>query len=344
MKRRGAKRKASQKAEGELGVAVAEENHKEEAKANPRAKRAKPAKPEPEFVEEKRSLEDLWIETFPVGTEWDNLDKVYQFKWNFTNLEEAFEEGGKLYGQKVYLFGGTEPQYLPVNGENQIVFIPHVVVVVSPFPPSDKIGINSVQRETEDIVPMKQMKMDWVPYIPLEKREGQVERMKHQIYILKCTQRRSALKHLKIDRFNQYTYCMPYFYNPFQEDEVEPSTEVHIMYPIEPQPIVRIFDWEFDDVEEFTDKVVEEEELPLDQKEAFKDFVKEQVRGAKRAIREAREAKQKALAEISDETKTAIENMKIYKFYPRPAPGTPDISPYKALFINRYYGKAHEIL
>lgn len=42
--------------------------------------------------------------------------------------------------------------------------------VVSPFPPSDKIGIKSVQRETEEILPMKQMKMDWVPYIPLEKR------------------------------------------------------------------------------------------------------------------------------------------------------------------------------
>lgn len=42
--------------------------------------------------------------------------------------------------------------------------------IVSPFPPSDKIGINSVQRESEEIIPMKQMKMDWVPYIPLENR------------------------------------------------------------------------------------------------------------------------------------------------------------------------------
>ena len=42
--------------------------------------------------------------------------------------------------------------------------------VVSPFPPSEKIGIKSVQRESEEILPMKQMKMDWVPYIPLEDR------------------------------------------------------------------------------------------------------------------------------------------------------------------------------
>lgn len=124
--------------------------------------------------------EDLWKAAFPVGTEvrifefffwmnlcyvclhfvffcawqWDQLDGVYQFNWNFSNLEvscwcffyllfshsflvacllllfpldsyemcckswldfycslsgqDAFEEGGKLYGKKVYLFGCTE--------------------------------------------------------------------------------------------------------------------------------------------------------------------------------------------------------------------------------------------
>jgi len=39
-----------------------------------------------------------------------------------------------------------------------------------PFPPSDKIGINLVQTGEEEIVPMKKMKMAWVPYVPLEDR------------------------------------------------------------------------------------------------------------------------------------------------------------------------------
>lgn len=43
--------------------------------------------------------------------------------------------------------------------------------VTSPFPPSDKIGIKSVQREEELIVPMREMKMDWVPFIPPDVRE-----------------------------------------------------------------------------------------------------------------------------------------------------------------------------
>ncbi|KAJ9670851.1 hypothetical protein PVL29_027034 [Vitis rotundifolia] len=316
------------------------------SKAPTRAKRVKASKPEsePEFFEEKRNMEDLWKETFPVGTEWDQFDLLYQFKWNFSNLEKAFEEGGKLYGKKVYLFGCSEPQLVSYKGENKVICIPAVVAVVSPFPPSDKIGINSVQREAEEIVPMKQMKMDWVPYIPLENRESQVDRLKTQIFILSCTQRRAALKHLKIDRVKKYEYCLPYFYQPFKEDELEQSTEVQIIFPAETKPVFCEFDWELDELEEFTDKLIEEEELDADQKDAFKDFVKEKVREAKKANRQAREARKKALEEMSEEAKAAFENMKFYKFYPVQTEDTPDISNVKAPFINRYYGKAHEVL
>lgn len=340
--RKGAKRKASQKEEAK----PAQGNHQESKKATSQAKRVKASKPEtePEYFEDKRNLEDLWKAVFPVGTEWDQLDAVYQFNWNFSNLEDAFEEGGKLYGKKVYLFGCTEPQLVSFKGESKVICIPVVVAVVSPFPPSDKIGINSVQREAEEIIPMKQMKMDWVPYIPLEDRDSQVDRLKSQIYILSCTQRRAALKHLKIDRLKKYEYCLPYFYQPFKEDEVEQSTEVQIIFPAEEKPIFCEFDWELDELEEFTDKLIEEEELSKDQKDAFKEFVKEKVREAKRANREAREARKKALEEMSEESKAAFENMRFYKFYPVQTPDSPDVSNVKAPFINRYYGKAHEIL
>lgn len=338
--RTGRKRKATQKDEAKV-------NLKESKKTTTtRAKRVKASKPEsdPEYFEDKRNLEDLWKAAFPVGTEWDQLDVLYQFKWDFSNLEKAFEEGGKLYGKKVYLFGCTEPQLVSVKGENKVVCIPVVVAVVSPFPPSDKIGINSVQRESEEIIPMKQMKMDWVPYIPLENRDSQVDRLKSQIFILSCTQRRAALKHLKIDRLKKFEYCLPYFYQPFKEDEIEQSTEVQIIFPGEPKPVFCEFDWELDELEEFTDKLIQEEELSEDQKDAFKEFVKERVREAKKANRQAREARKKALEEMSEETKAAFESMRFYKFYPVPTPDTPDISNVKAPFINRYYGKAHEIL
>ncbi|RVX21458.1 Protein heat intolerant 4 [Vitis vinifera] len=287
-------------------------------------------------------LEDLWKETFPVGTEWDQFDLLYQFKWNFSNLEKAFEEGGKLYGKKVYLFGCSEPQLVSYKGENKVICIPAVVAVVSPFPPSDKIGINSVQREAEEIVPMKQMKMDWVPYIPLENRL--VLHPVGIVFFVQGEDLKAALKHLKIDRVKKYEYCLPYFYQPFKEDELEQSTEVQIIFPAESKPVFCEFDWELDELEEFTDKLIEEEELDADQKDAFKDFVKEKVREAKKANRQAREARKKALEEMSEEAKAAFENMKFYKFYPVQTEDTPDISNVKAPFINRYYGKAHEVL
>ncbi|KAI5384366.1 variant 2, Protein HEAT INTOLERANT 4 [Lathyrus oleraceus] len=331
---KGAKRKTKQTEDSKpdsepataTGSSQENESQNQITKAPPKAKRVKTSKPqsEPEYFEDKRNLEDLWVETFPVGTEWDQLDSLYDIKWNFSNLENAFEEGGLLSGKKVYLFGCTEPQLVMHKQENKVICIPVVVAVVSPFPPSDKIGINSVQREAEEIIPMKQMKMDWVPYIPLEDR--------------------SALKHLKLDRLKKYEYCLPYFYQPFKEDEFEQSTEVPIIYPVEPKPVFCEFDWELDELEEFTDKLIEAEELSEDQKDAFKEFVKEKVREAKRANREAREARKKAIAEMSEEAKAAFDAMRFYKFYPVQSPDAPDVSSVKSPFINRYYGKAHEVL
>lgn len=86
----------------------------------------------------------------------------------------------------------------------------------------------------------------------------------------------------------------------------------------------------------------------------FQDFVREKVREAKKANREvnvvvilllylfcnkvtiayisysvflqAREARKKAIEEMSNETKEAFEKMKFYKFYPVQTPDSPDIS------------------
>ncbi|KAL8168301.1 hypothetical protein V2J09_009800 [Rumex salicifolius] len=336
-KAKGRKRKETEKKKEQEQI-EAEVKLQEEAEIAPkkvegRGKRAKISKPEvePEYFSDKRRLEDLWKEVFPVGTEWDQLDSVYQYNWKFTNLEDAFEEGGELHGKRVYLFGCTEPQMVPFKDGQKIICIPVVVAVASPFPPSDKIGINSVQRETEEIVPMKSMKMDWVPYIPLDHRESQVERLKTEIFILACTQRRTALKHMKEDRLKKFEYCLPYFYNPLMEEEEEQSTIVQILYPIDPKP-------------EFTDKLIEEEELEVEKKDDFKEHLKKSVREQKKANREAREARKKAREEMSDTQKAAFENMKFYKFYPVASPDSPDVSNVKAPFINRYYGKAYKIL
>ncbi|GKA07301.1 heat intolerant 4-like protein [Tanacetum coccineum] len=160
---------------------------------------------------------------------------------------------------------------------------------------SNHVGLKQPSRK---VVDMKQMKMDWVPYVPLGKRSFLVERLKSQIFVLSCVQRRAGLKHLKEERVAEFTYCIPYFYNPFEEDETEESTIVELLYPVEP-PVYCEFDWEFDEVEEYTNNLIAAEELSEDQKDAFKEFLKEKVQERKRANREARQKRKQALEELS---------------------------------------------
>ncbi|XP_066383187.1 protein HEAT INTOLERANT 4-like [Miscanthus floridulus] len=349
---RGKKRTASQAAatdsvepEAAAGASSKPEAAATEPATRGQGKRVKaPPKPKPEtdYFPEKRNLEDLWLSAFPVGTEWENIDKIKEFNWSFENLEKALEEGGELHGKTVYMFGSTEPQLLDVNGESKIVLIPVVVVVDCPFPPSDKIGINSVQRENEEIVPMKAMKMAWVPYVPLEDRLSRIDSLKTKIFTLGCTQRRSALKHLKIERVKKFDYCMPY-YMPLQPFEDEDDTVINFLYPLEP-PIVDEFDWEMDDYEDFADQKLQEGSLPEGEKEKFKEFLKEKVRDRKRELKQAKEARKKAIDDMDPKMKEAFENIKFYKFYPEKTPDTPDVNNEKARYINRYYRNAHYLM
>ncbi|KAG7607330.1 unnamed protein product [Arabidopsis thaliana] len=333
--RRG-KRKRGTKTEAEKKVST--------PRAKKRAKTTKAQASEPEYFEEKRNLEDLWKATFSVGTEWDQQDALNEFNWDFTNLEEALEEGGELYGKQVYVFGCTESHSVTYKDENKDVLVPVVVCIDSPIPPSDEIGVASVQGEVGEIIAMKTMKMAWVPYIPLEQRDRQVDKKNFPIFILGCTQRRSALKHLPDDRVKKFNYCLPYINNPYKVDDSEKSTVVKIMFPSEP-PVECEYDWVKSVIEEFTDSLINEEVLLPEQKVAFEEFVKEKSDKAMAAYDTAQEALEKAKEGLSEETKKAYQEMRLYKFYPLPSPDTPHTAGIeKSPFINRYFGKAHEVL
>ncbi|KAJ0892963.1 putative protein HEAT INTOLERANT 4 [Helianthus annuus] len=91
----------------------------------------------------------------------------------------------------LFLFGVLCDFFLiAAQAKSIATLIPVVIAVVSPYPPSDKIVCTSVQMASEEIIDMKRMKMDWVPYIPLGKRDSSVERLKTQIFVLGCVQRR----------------------------------------------------------------------------------------------------------------------------------------------------------
>ncbi|OQU88476.1 hypothetical protein SORBI_3002G041400 [Sorghum bicolor] len=286
--------------------------------------------------------EDLWWSAFPIGTQWESIDKINEFNWNFENLEKILEEGGELYGKTVYLFGGTEPQLLDVNGEWKIVLVPVVVVVDCPFPPSDKIGINFVQTGKEEIVPMKEMKMAWVPYVPLEDRFVRIESLKTKIFTLCCTQRRSALKHMKTERANKFYYCMPY-YMPLNPPEDEDGTAVTAIYPLDP-PIFCDFYLELDDYEVLAARIVRDEGLPEDEGEKIEEFLKEKAKQREIEVEQAEETRKKAIEDMDPKQREAFENIKFYKFYPVKTPDTPGVNIVKSRYINKYYLNAHYLM
>ncbi|GJT39611.1 zinc finger, CCHC-type containing protein [Tanacetum coccineum] len=79
------------------------------------------------------------------------------------------------------------------------------------------------------------------------------------------------------------------------------------------------FDWEFDEVEEYTNNLIAAEELSEDQKDAFK----------------ARQNRKQALEELSQEKLDAINNTRFYKFYPLEAPDNTVML--KTSYINRWF-------
>ncbi|CAD6221109.1 unnamed protein product [Miscanthus lutarioriparius] len=273
--------------------------------------------------ERKEIQEDLWWSAFPIGTEWESIDKIKEFNWNFENLEKTLEEGGELYmGRRFTCLEAPS--------------------VDCPFPPSDKIGINLVQTGKEEIVPMKEMKMAWVPYVPLEDRFGRIESLKTKIFTLCCTQRRSALKHMKTERANKFYYCMPY-YMPLNPPEDEDGTVVSAIYSLEP-PIICDVDLELDGYKVLAHKIVKDEGLPEDEREKIEEFLKEKVKQRKIELEQAEEARKKAIEDMDPKQREAFENIKFYKFYPVKTPDTPDVNIVKSRYINRYYLNAHYLM
>ena len=142
----------------------------------------------------------------------------------------------------------------------------------------------------------------------------------------------------------KFQYCMPYLMNP-NEEEKEQSIVVDILFPQEPKaPLFVQFDWDMDEVEEYTDELIKAEELTEEQKEEFMTFLKEEVKKAKKKNREEREAKKKLMEDPKfQEEKAYFDNLKIYKVYPVQSPNTPVVE-MKTKYINFYYRNAQEII
>lgn len=291
-------------------------------------------------------FEDVWREVFLAGTEWDQLADVGKIDWDFEHLDDALNEEGELEGKPVHLFGATEPQLLMKDEKDtrgSVISVPVIVAVVSSRPPPATIGIKSVQRAEEEIIPMAQLKMGWHPHTP--ENVETMRRYRPNVHVLKCETRRARLRNMNEAAVHKYDYVLPYIIRPGQEEDITLDTNVQVLADLEglKVPLMCEYDFELDDLEEFVEKEIEENELDTKKHtEALKTAIKETVRATKLKYKAEREARKKRIDDIPKEDRLAIQNMKLYKFYP--ANEWPDVSGIKARFINRYYGQADKIL
>ena len=184
---------------------------------------------------------EIWKGVFLCGTELEQMEEVYRIKWDFSHLDAALRDGplslrASIADQapptKVFLFGSTEPQMFPLDeNTTTVVHIPVIVAVKTSVDLPSKLGLNSVQMTSEQIVDMVQFKMSWAPLeVPQNRVAGSdtaeigaspTKRGRHfrdvgRVFALQCTQRkgRGTLKNLAEERTRSFDYCMPYIFLP----------------------------------------------------------------------------------------------------------------------------------
>ncbi|KAD3068155.1 hypothetical protein E3N88_36035 [Mikania micrantha] len=182
---------------------------------------------------------------------------------------------------------------LPLSKGFNVIF-----VIVSPFPPSDKILVQK-GNGCEEVIDMEKINMAWVPCNPLG-------------------QRPATLEYIELGSSSHRYF--PFFDNPYKVDERRhQNSVVDIVYPTETGVIIQKFNWECHVSEGLAKRLIDAGELPRDQKDAFKKFVREKVNEGKRANREAIQQLIEAAEELSRtevEVAAAFEKMRFYKFYP----------------------------
>jgi len=293
-----------------------------------------------------------WKNIFFIGTEWESYNQIFDFEWNFDHLHAALQEGGELanFPHPVYLFGATEPKLVSLSRKHpdkqSVRPVPVIVAILCQVKPPSLIGIKSVMKTDEVIVPMKELKIDWLPYYPAETSWSKdVMKLKTPKYfMLGCTSREAGRKHLKIESIKNFDYANPYILIPriMERDEVQPITEVTFFHDRGTYAIPINFDWEMDELAEYTEQLKKDyEDLKDEDLEAIKENIKSHVRDAKTRIRQEKEERLKKLDSLTPKQREAYNAIKLIKYYPKSK--FPDISGGKSTYVNRYYGSATQI-
>ncbi|KAI0565158.1 Protein heat intolerant 4 [Gracilaria domingensis] len=311
---------------------------------SPPKKQARTSKSQTSRRSARAIYDEIWKDIYLAGTEWDQINDVYKEDWDFDHLDEALTDGD-LAGKKIYLFGGTEPQLIMVDEDDnrgEVVPVPVITAIVSDISPPATVGLKSVQRAKEDIVPMADLRISWQAYAP--QNVAFRSRFRPNVHVLKCNQRFVSLKPRGEEAVHKYDYVLPYFFYPDKEDDDIADTVVQVLVDLEGRsaPLMCEFDYEMDELNEFVEETVGEEMLDKDKhSQPLRQAIETAVKNAKQEQKAVKEERQNRIKAMSKEELEGIRNMKLIKFYPQNE--WPDVSKVKSRLVNRYYGQAHEV-
>lgn len=164
------------------------------------------------------------------------------------------------------------------TGQQTVVCVPVIVAVESKLPPPSEVAITSVQRETEDLIPMRNLKMDWVPYFDKEDLSLPDHRRKPLAFVLQCNQRREQVAKLPIDRLKEYEYALPFLFIPKLNETFPPvDSEVQVIDSVEGVGVSFTYDWKFDEIEEFVPELIKQYEFKGDHADTLKKLINDKV-------------------------------------------------------------------
>jgi len=220
------------------------------------------------------------------------------------------------------------------------------VAVISSLPPPAQLGIKSVQKVEEEFVPMKQLKMDWVPYIPKADWKHDPKSVVPRAFFLKTSQRREGLSHMKEEDRVKFNFALPYIFLPRAQEAPRFDTIANVVTEVNGKGATFEFDWDMDDLDEIAAGVLKDSGLDPEKDtaelEALKNTIRETVKSEQQRIAKEKNAWKARMEAISPEEKKALNDLKIHKYYPKNK--YPDVSENKVAFVNRYYGKADKVL
>eukprot|EP00792_Barthelona_sp_PAP020_P006023 TRINITY_DN2885_c0_g1_i1.p1 TRINITY_DN2885_c0_g1~~TRINITY_DN2885_c0_g1_i1.p1 ORF type:complete len:300 (+),score=86.89 TRINITY_DN2885_c0_g1_i1:40-939(+) len=293
--------------------------------------------------------DERWKDIFFIGTEWHNYSKLFVEDWDFDHLEDYIAEN--LEGEKLWMFGLSEAilvkkenfNYEDEECDSDMVFVPIIVIVKCDVMPSDLVSLTSVQMASEEIIPMRKLKLKWIPYISEDYAGNRIGSFDVNIRYMTCVQRKTALNAMNKIKKLEYEYAQPYVFAPLRNPFKPPLDARHEM-TIDGKTIDVDFSLEFDTPDALAEELIKENNWQ--DSEALSNQVYESVmQSFEKQVQIATEAQEKfeeKLNSLSPMVRQSIDNMKIIKCYPRHA--SIDVSKETSSFINNYYSHADEVI